>query len=975
MNLKCSQVYYGFRLIEEHLIEEIDGMGRIFEHVKSGARLVHLETKDTNKVFTLSFKTLPSDNSGVAHILEHAVCCASSKYPLKDTFIEMDKGSLNTSLNACTYKDMTMYYCASQNEKDLLNLMEVYMDLVFHPLIKERPYIFKQEGWHYALEDPSDDISYNGIVYNEMNGDYAEPATRLEAVIHETLFKDTCYQYDSGGKPEEIVKLNEEAFLDFYNTYYKPANCTIFLYGDGDLMKQLALLDEGYLKDFDKEEVPGHIPLQKGFEKPEEVKAYYPASLEEELEDKTILALSFVVGDIKDVELRIALEILEHMLLKSSASPLNYHLISELGLGQMLEESGYDTGKRQPTFSIVLNGSNPSEKNRFKEGVFKVLRQLVEEGIDKDLLEAALSVVIFGLKEGDTPWEAKGVIYSEEVQMSVLYGEHPLKHLSYKKYLEAIQKKADQGYFEELIQKYFIDNLHHVLVVLEPDNKLALEEEKQIENHLKAYKKQLTKKELKALIEMNKQLDDLQEHPNTKEALAVLPCLSLKDIRRDVEPISMQEDVAEGVPIHFNSERAGDIAYLHFLFDASSIAQEDLPYLGLLANLLTYVGTKHYTYSALENQINKQTGGLNCSINAYANSEDTSDYKPFFKISCKVLLEKMIELPALLHEITLCGLFNEKEKIKEIIGMVKYEIERSFTGSPEYRAARRLYTYFSDSALYEDHVAGMHYYEFLKVQYEHFEANFEVLSHKIMKIYGQLMQKNHLQISLTAEERAYSSLKRQLEIFIRALPSKDFDKVNYHFTQEIQNEAYVTSSNVQAIASGFNFKTLGYTFKGTLHVVNNILDSTYLWDKIRLQGGAYGSNVMLNRDGNLVICSYCDPGLEETLAAYRGIGEHLKNLYLEEEELEKYIIGTIGGLDMPLTMEQKSERALIYSLCQVSHEQLQKERDEVLATTLEDLQVVGELFEAVMSQNALCVIGSKSKILENTHYFKQIKTP
>ena len=975
MNLKCSQVYYGFKLIEERLIEEIDGMGRVFEHVKSGARLVHLETKDTNKVFTLSFKTLPKDNSGVAHIIEHAVCCASSKYPLKDTFIEMDKGSLNTSLNACTYKDMTMYYCASQNEKDLLNLMEVYMDLVFHPLIKERPYIFKQEGWHYAIEDKQDDMTYNGIVYNEMNGDYAEPTTRLEAIIHETLFKDTFYKYDSGGKPEEIVKLREEDFLKFYDTYYKPANCTLFLYGDGDLMKQLALLDEGYLQNFDKEEVREDIPLQPKFDRPEEVVAYYPVDLEEGLEDKTILALSFVVGEIKDVELRIALEILEHILLKSFASPLTKVLISEMGLGQMLEEGGYDTGKRQPTFSIVLNGSNPLEKDRFKEGVFKVLGQLATKGIDKDLLEAALSVVTFGLEEGDTPWEAKGVIYSEEVQMGVLYGEHPLKHLSYKKYLEAIQKKADEGYFEDLIQKYFLENPHHVLVVLVPDHKLAREEELRLEKHLKAYKKSLTKKELELLIKMNEELDDLQERTNTKEDLDALPHLTLDDIRKDVEPLCIKEDKVDDVTIYFNPERAGDIAYLHFLFDASSVVQEDLPYLGLLANLLTYLSTEHYTYSALENEINKQTGGLNCSINAYANSEDTSVYKPFFKISCKVLLEKVDKLPALLHEITLCGLFNEKEKIKEIIGIVKYEIERSFTGSPEYRAARRVYTYFSDSALYEDQVSGIHYYDFLKEQYEHFEENFEVLSHKIMKLYRMIMQKNHLQVSLTAEEKAYSPLKKQLEVFIKALPSKTFDKATYHFIKEIQNEAYLTSSNVQAIASGFNFKTLGYTFKGTLHVVNNLLDSTYLWDKIRLQGGAYGSNVMINRDGNLVICSYCDPGLEETLTAYKGIGTHLKDLQLEPEELEKYIIGTIGGLDMPLTMEQKSERALIHTLCQVSHKVLQKERDEVLETTLEDLKAIGELFEAVMAQNAHCVIGSRTKILENTHCFKQIKTP
>lgn len=975
MNLKCDQVYHGFLLIEEQAIAEIDGIGRVFEHVKSGARLVQLETKDTNKVFTVSFKTLPKDNSGVAHIIEHSVCCASKKYPLKDTFIEMDKGSLNTSLNACTYKDMTMYYCASQNEKDLLNLMEVYMDLVFHPLIKERAYIFKQEGWHYAIEDTDDDIVYNGIVYNEMKGDYAEPSTRLEAAIHEALFPSTPYRYDSGGKPEEIIKLQEEAFFAFYKQHYKPSNCTLFLYGDGDLMKQLELLDTAYLQDFKKEHVELDIPKEKPFDEAKEVHAYYPASLEEEQIDRSILALSFVVGEIQDVELRIALEILEHMLLKSSASPLTKALISEANLGQMIEESGYDTGKRQPTFSIVLNGSNPSSKEAFKEGVFKVLKQLVQEGIDQDLLEAAISVVTFGLQEGDTPWEAKGVIYSEEVQMSVLYREHPLKHLSYKKYLDHIETNKDKGYFETLIKTYFLENNHHVLVVLQPSVDVANQEEENFTKGLMNYRKSLTKSQLQELIEMNQELDDIQDQPNAKEALALLPRLSLQDINKEVSKVTIQKESIQNATLYFNPEPTGQISYLHFLFDTSSVRQEDLPYLGLLANLLTYVSTKNYTYDALENEINKLTGGLNCSVNAYANSEDTSIYKPSFKISCKVLAEKLSTIPALLEEITLNSIFNEKEKIKEIIGIIKYEIERSFTGTPEYRATRRLYTYFSESALYEDQVSGMGYYDFLKEQYEHFEEHFEELARKVTKLYDQIMQQNNLQISVTSQQGNYPYLKQQLESYIACLPFKNYDHVTYKFQKEVKNEAYQTASNVQAIVSGYNFKKLGYSFTGALHVLNNLLDSTYLWDKIRLQGGAYGSNLMMSRDGNLVLCSYCDPGLEDTLEAYEGIGSYLKRVHLDQEELEKYIIGTIGGLDMPLTMEQKSERALIYSICEIDQEMLQKERNEVLATTLDDIRAFGMMFEDVMKQHALCVIGSKQTILENAHYFKEIKTP
>lgn len=974
MNLECNQIYYGFKLIEEKNIEEIEGKGRIFEHLQSGARLIQLETPDTNKVFTMSFKTLPKDHSGVAHIIEHAVCCASQKYPLKDTFIEMDKGSLNTSLNACTYKDMTMYYCASQNEKDLLNLMEVYMDLVFHPLIKERESIFKQEGWHYVLEDVSEAITYNGIVYNEMKGDYAEPSTRLEAAIHEALFPDTCYRYDSGGKPEAITHLTREAFLAFYDQHYKPANCTLFLYGDGDLMKQLALLDEKCLKDFSTSKVSMSIPLQETFKKPKKVNTYYPITEEECIEDKTICCLSFVTKEIEDVETRIAFEILEHMLLKSSASPLTKELISEKGLGQTLEEAGYDTGKRQPTFSIVLNGSKSEHAEMFKKTVFEVLHRLVTEGIEKDLIDAALSVVSFGLQEGDTPWEAKGVIYSEEVQMSVLYDQHPFRHLTYKKHLQHIQEQKDKGYFESLIKQYFLDNPHYAFIILEPSYTLEGEEEERLTKQLEVYRETLSEEDLEALIEMNAKLDAEQDEPNTKEALALLPHLSARDLKREVSQVVIKEVQLGDAILYFNPEYTGPISYLHFLFDTSHVKQEQLPYLGLLANLLTYVSTKRYTYNALENEINKQTGGLNCSVNAYAHYEDTCSYKPYFKISCKVLNEKLPVLPDLLKEITLNSIFSEKDKIKEIIGMMKYEIERSFTSSPEYRATRRLYTYFSDAALYEDHVSGMVYYVFLKEQYENFDSCCEKLMDTLTQLYHSIMQRKALKISVTAEEHEYEMLKGKLEDFVKALPSIESKKAAYTFERTIRNEAYVTSSSVQAIVSGFNFKQLGYTFHGALHIASHILDSTYLWDKVRLQGGAYGASMMLSRDGNMVLSSYCDPGLGETLEIFRGIGHYLENLVLEEDELEKYKIGTIGGLDMPLTMEQKSERALIYSLCQVEYEKLQRERDQVLEATLEDIRALGKMFEAVMAKQALCVIGNKAKIMEEADLFKEIRS-
>ncbi|MEG0013424.1 MAG: insulinase family protein [Cellulosilyticaceae bacterium] len=974
MNLQINCIYHGFKLIEEKFIGELSGLARYFIHEKSGASLVQIANEDSQKVFTISFKTPPRDNTGVAHIVEHAVCCASKKYPLKDTFIEMDKGSLNTSLNACTYKDMTMYYCASQNNKDLMNLMEVYMDLVLNPLIYTRPYIFKQEGWHYALESKKEAITYNGIVYNEMKGDYSEPSTLMEYEIHKALYPDTVYAYDAGGVPSEIITLTEEDFLAFHKTHYHPSNCNLYLYGDGDLLAQLALLDTNYLCQYEKQPFNLEIPMQEPFDSPRTVYKQYPITDEESLDEKSILSLSFVVGETLNTELRLAFQILEHMLLKSAASPLTAALVGDGGLGKVIEESGYDTGKRQPTFSIVLNGSEGKNSEAFKIKVFEILHALASEGLDPDLIEAAISTATFALEEADTPWEPKGLLYSEDVQTSILYGGHPFTHLSYKSHLEKMNKLKYQGYFESIITKYLLDNPHYILLVMEPNKDLQQLEETALAKELAAYKQSLSKKEIISLIDLNHELDAIQDLDNTPEDLALLPTLGLQDIQPLISAVPLVESQEGEVQIIFNPQDTHGIIYTHLLFDASSISQEDISYLGLLANTLTYLSTQNYHYSALENEINKQTGGLNCTINAYTDSNDTDSYQPMFKITSKSFTHKLSNLIDLLYEVTTQGLFNEKEKLKEILDYIKYELERSFVSSPEYRVSKRLYSYFSASAVYEDHVAGIAYYRFLSDLIEHFDRDFEKIITKLKAIYTQLIQKNHLMLSITGQSQDYAQITQHFQGFINRLPSGYYEKPVYTLIPPASNEAYLTANGVQAIAQGFNFKKSGYAYNGTLNVISNLLNSTYLWDKVRLQGGAYGCDLSMSGDGNLLICSYCDPGLVDTLKVYKGIGSFLRKLDLDDAELLKYIIGTIGGLDYPLTMEQKSERALAHYLCHITYEMIQKEREEVLNTTLESIRASADLFDTMVKENMICVIGNTNELTKNKKLFNKLVT-
>ncbi|MDF2614981.1 MAG: Peptidase associated domain protein [Clostridia bacterium] len=972
MNLEVNKIYNGFRLIEETYIKELDGVAQLFEHDKSGAKLIHILNNDENKVFTITFKTPPEDNTGTAHIVEHAVCCSSKKYPLKDTFIEIQKGSLCTALNACTYQDMTMYYCASKNEKDLLNLIQVYMDLVFNPLVTSDDRYFRQEGWHYELRSKKDNITYNGVVYNEMLGEYDDPSAVLEHTIHKSLFPDTVYRYDSGGIPEEIVKLTYNEFLDFYSKYYHPSNACICLYGNAEILSQLELLDKEYLRFFDKKRVEAEITLQQTLSAPITVCEKYSVSEELDVSQKAIFALSFVIGTSENTELRLAFEILEHMLLKSSSSPLVESLIVHNSLGKCIDEGGYDSCRRQPIFSIVLRDACCSQRTYFERAVFQVLEQLAYQGIDQKLLQASISTIEFGLKEAEFPFEPRGVVCSELIENSYLYGGDPFAYLRYEENLEKIKKKAEKGYFEELIKKYFLENTHRVFTVLEPSK--TLEEEKQVirEKMLKRYKKSLTTQQIAKLIVDNRELDTMQNSPNLKESLQNLPVLSLDDVCKAAETNILQENTLEGIRVIFNPDDAKDIIYIHLLFDTTAVCEEDIPYIGLLSSLVTYLGTESYTYLEIDQIINTHLGGLGCLINAYANVENESDYKPFFKITGKLLIKELPHFILIMQEVLSSTKFTEQSKIKEIIESIQYELERSFGGAPEYVAAKRLYSYITHAGAYEDLVSGIEYYHFIKHLCDQFDENFKEISDKLCEVYGKIISKSHLTIAVTAEEKNHKTIEEHLSLLIDSLKDKKLNKHIYTLEPTIKNEGYLTINNLQSVVQGVNYKTLGYKCYGSLQVVCHILESTYLWDKVRLQGGAYECNVMVSTDGTLVICSYSDPGLLETLEVYQGIGKFLRTLSLDESELHRYIIGTIGMLDSPISLEQRSERTLTSYLCGITNAMLQKTREEILSTTIEDIWFYADLFDEAVSQNIVCVIGKAEKIKKSKKIFKSI---
>lgn len=961
---KKDEINYGFKLLEERWLEEIESQGFVYEHIGSGAKLIHLKNEDPHKAFTISFKTPPKDDTGVAHIMEHSVCCASEKYPFKDTFMELDKSSVNTSLNACTYKDMTMYYGASLHTKDLEHIVDVFMDLVLHPKIYEEPKLFEQEGWHYTLEHMRAPLRYNGIVYNEMKGEYSEASTYYEYEMHKALFPHTCYAYDSGGVPESLTTLTRDAFLDFHRKYYTPSNAILYLYGDMEIMPFLEHLDGAYLKDEKRRDVVAELEREDAFSEAVYRKKQYPVSQDDIA--TPLIGMSFVVGEAVDGKLRLALQMLEHMLLKSAASPLYKRLIEVEHLGKAMGDSGYDPGKRQPTFSIVVSECEEGVEARFETILREELTALAQQGIPKDLVDAAFHTITFGLYEGDGGGEPKAILYSEDILMSSLYGGDYFTHLRYQEALDEIKEAKDKGFFEALIQKYLLDNKHYVHLLLEPSTTLYKAKEQAVKAHLQTVKKSMAKEAKESLIRRHEDEEDEVDG----EVTAVMPRLKKEDIAKPPQHLQYEEKVVEGCKWLWHEEKTRNIIYTHLLFDGEVIPQGDIPYVGLLAHILSYLGTEHYDDQTLENKINKTTGGLNCSVNAYSHCKDTNQYKVYFKISCKCLAPRLEETWDVLEEILLRTRFDAPDKLLDLLQLMQHDYEKSFTSTPEYRAIKRAYTYFSKAAVYEDLVSGLAFYGFMTDLCKHYDKMAETIAAKLKEVYTKLIRRPGMLISTTAEKKHEVQLIQLLQQRLKHLPGEVCKTYTYTLEPTQKSEGFKTSNQVQAIAKGDRLES----FNGSMYVASHLINTDYLWDEVRLKGGAYGAELTISRDGNTMFSSYCDPHLVETLEVWQAVGEYLQGLQMSEEEVESYIIGTIGGMDYPSSMEQKSEQVVLKYLCEITDDMLLAEREAVLNTTCETFHEVGKLLEQYLTDTHLCVIGNGKKIKKHKALFESIAT-
>ena len=959
-----------FTLITTQPLPDIHATGYLWRHNKTGAEVLHLATEDTHKAFCISFATPPTDDSGVAHIIEHSVLCGSRKYPSKEPFTELLKGSLHTFLNAMTYPDKTVYPVASQNDADFDNLMDVYLDAVFFPNLHHNPLILQQEGWHHHLPHIDDTLIYKGVVYNEMKGAFSSPETVLAHAVQQSLFPDTCYAFESGGLPEAIVSLNQETFSQFHRDYYHPSNALAVCYGKMDIVAKLSHLDS-YFSQFERRSVPEAPLWQKPFEQPQQVRIQYAIAADEPKNKKTFLNMSFVTGDVGDVVNNMAFSILEEVLLGSNASPLRKALLAS-GLGSDVS-GGLADYTRQSFFDITLKNADPEDAEAFQQLVRQTLRELVADGISEDLVAAAFNKFAFAIKEAENQGAfPKGVLYALNALPRWMHHHEPFAVFQYTDHLAAVEQAVANGILERLIQEKLLDNPHAIVLIAEPQPDLQRQKECAEAEALQAFRNTLSDADCAQLVTQTAQLETYQLSPDNPEDLEKIPLLTLSEVTPQAADYPLQQDCEHDITmLHYEAFTAG-IDYVSYWFDMRGIVEQQLPYVGLLAQLLSNMRTERDDLDTLTNHINRYTGGLSFSTQVLPIDIQQQSYHVRLVVKGKSLNQHTAELLQLLHDIICHTRFDDLAKLKELLLKYKSRYEGQSVHHAHAIAMHRVYTYYSVAAQLEDVLYGRAFYQFVCDILANFEQRAMDVVDTLTTVAQQVFQRHHLVVGYTGSAKAYQVFRTLFADTARALPHCVVPEVTLTQQPAIRNEGFTTAQAVNYVAKGFNFRLLQYANSGVLAVLRTILSYDYLWNHIRVQGGAYGAFAAFRRTGDVVFGSYRDPNITETLTVFDAIPQYLSTFDVSVRELTKYILGTISTLDRPLTPSDQAHTAIVRYLTGITWDTLQKERTEVLHTTIADIRACAPLLAAVLSQDAYCVIGNRDQIQEVSEAFEQV---
>ena len=962
-----------YEIIREENLSDIRSAGYLLRHKKTGARVMLIENEDENKVFNIAFRTPPKNSTGVAHILEHSVLCGSREFPLKDPFVELVKGSLNTFLNAMTYPDKTCYPVASCNDQDFQNLMHVYLDAVFYPNIYKKEEIFRQEGWSYQLEDTEGPLKYNGVVYNEMKGAFSSPDEVLEREIMNSLFPDTPYGCESGGDPNHIPELSYEEFLQFHKTYYHPSNSYIYLYGNMDMAEKLEFIDEHYLSAFEKLEVDSALPLQPAFTERKELQLEYPVSESENEEGNAYLAYSTVVGDASDELTAMAFEVLDYALLSAPGAPLKQALLdAQIGMDVY---GSYDDGILQPYFDIVAKGTDPDKKEKFVEIIRTTLEDIVKNGIDKKALKAGINYMEFRYREADFSAWPKGLMYGLDIFGSWLYSdEKAFSHVRLIPVFEKLKELSGERYFEELIQKYLLDNPHGSVITLVPSKGLAARREKALEEQLQAKLEKMTQEEKEILVEKTKALVEYQEAEEEPGSEKCIPMLKREDIKKEAAGFTNEELNVDGSLFLYHEVPTNGISYLDLMFDLKNLDPEDVPYLGLLKSVLGFVDTAHFSYGELSNEINAETGGISCGVEVFDRADSTEEYKAMFSVRGKVMYPRIDVLFRMIREILNTSKLDDGKRLYEIIARVKSRAQANLVSAGHSTAVLRGASYSSPMAAFQDEMAGVGYYQFIEKLEKEFDIRKEELVKKLNVLMTKILRPELLCVSYTGERESLETVMKQVKALKDTLRTEAVETSSKPMSCEKKNEGFTTSGQVQYVARTGNFRKKGYEYTGALDILKVALSYDYLWMNLRVKGGAYGCMSGFKRSGESYFVSYRDPHLKRTLDVYEGIPEYVRTFQADEREMTKYIIGTISGKDVPRTPQMQGSISKTAYFCGITEEMMQKERDQILNADVEDIRNLAPLVEAILSDDAVCVVGSETAIEKEREIFKEIKS-
>lgn len=960
---------HNFHIRESRFIKEINATVNLYTHQKSGARLIHIDTDDDNKAFCVAFRTPPSDNTGIAHIMEHSVLCGSRKYPAKEPFVELLKGSLYTFLNAMTSSDFTFYPVASRNDKDFRNLVEVYLDAVFFPNIYTKPEILKQEGWHYEMETENDPLTISGVVYNEMKGAYSSPTRILSQEMDKALFPDSIYRFESGGHPDHISELTQQQFEEFHKKYYHPSNAYFYLYGNMNVDSYLKLLDEEALSHFQAVEVNSQIEAQPAFTSPVEKEVFYPVSAEEDDQQKTWYALRFVM-DFKDqFYLNFTFEVISQILTETS-SPLKQALLKS-GIGK--DVMGYfDSNSLQPGFTIIIKDAEKGKAEEFKQIVLGTLSEMCHKGIDKDLIEAAINIKEFLLREADFSGNPKGIVYIFNTISHWIHDLNPLEALTYEEMLTSAKQALTTDFFESLIKYYLIDNPYHCLLTMSPKKGLA---EEMIESHRKemeTIKNAFSFQEIREIIKDAENLKRIQSTPDLPENVDKIPQLTLSDINRKFEFIPTDVSQKGAYTFLHHPIFTNGIAYINMYFNNMVIPPEDVKYLDILANILGAMSTKNYTYSEITNQTLIHTGGVYTQNKTFNDKENFDDFSSRFTVTTKVLNSKLDKLFNILEEIVFNTRFDDFDRLFEILNQMKSKTEIDIMQRSHSYVSTRLSGYYSYTGTYREQLDGIDQYLFLRETVKNYQEIKETLAIKLSEIAGKIFNINNLVVSFTSPAEDVEHFISNLTPFLGQLNSEELPVYSYQFPLISANEAILTPGKVQYVGKGFSFKKLGYPSHGSYQVLNTLLSLDYLWNNVRVLGGAYGCFLDIRNSGVFQIVSYRDPNLKETLQSYDGISGYLKKVKLSDKELTKYIIGTISKYDPALTPSLKSSYGDFYYFSNQDAHYQQNNRDQIIATTLNQLTECAEMVDKIMQKDRYCILGNESKIKENLDLFQTV---